>query len=139
MTDSTDGGPCWAARLAAVCLELRDTGEDPDRSAGDRARNAHWEEAWVLLNAGLGRYLRLHAVRLGPVPAEDLEDLAAAKSLDLVGRAVSGAWDTKDRSAGEVAAFLSTVAPERADRLEAAHGSFRSIAGWTSRGRGPRR
>jgi len=110
MTDSKEDGPRWAARLAALCQELRQAAEDPQRSANEAARNAHWEEAWVLLSAGLGRYLRLHAARLGRVSTEDLEDLAAAKSLDLVGRAVSGAWDTTGRSAGEVAAFLSTVA-----------------------------
>jgi len=110
MTDSRENGPRWAARLATLCQELRQTAEDSQRSTDERARNANWEEAWVLLCAALGRYLRLHAARLGRVSAEDLEDLVAAKPLDLVGRAVSGAWDTTGRSVGEVAAFLSTVA-----------------------------
>lgn len=103
MSDSERGGPRWAARLAALCVELRG-------AAGESARNAEWEEAWVLLNAGLCRYLRVHASRVGPIPPEDVQDLAAEKSLELLGRAVSGTWDTAGRSPAELAGYLSTVA-----------------------------
>jgi hypothetical protein len=41
-------GPLWARRLANVCAAVR-------RDAGDPSRNAAWQEAWILLNAGLGR------------------------------------------------------------------------------------
>lgn len=41
---------------------------------------------------------------------DDLEDIASAKALDLLLRAESGEWDPTGRHAGEVAAYIATVA-----------------------------
>src|SRR5439155_6504539 len=82
---------------------LRDA-PDPARHLAERA------EAWVLLNAGLIRYLKLHAGRMARVDPADLEDIAAAKSYDLLHDAEAGRWVLHRRSSGELTAYLSTVA-----------------------------
>jgi RNA polymerase sigma factor (sigma-70 family) len=66
-------------------------------------------ELWAALHAALMRFLRLHA-RAGRASREDLEDLAASKALELLGRAESGAWDPAGRSGDEIAGYVSTVA-----------------------------
>jgi RNA polymerase sigma factor (sigma-70 family) len=63
-----------------------------------------------LLSTALSHYLDIHARRHGRVSLEECEDIVAQKALDLLQRALDGAWDQTGRSAGEVARFLSTVA-----------------------------
>jgi len=85
------------------CTKLR---SDPD-AVGSPA----WRDAWLLVSTALLRYLRMHSARTGgAAPAEDLEDLASQKSLELVGRAVSGAWDPSGYTAGQAATYLATAA-----------------------------
>jgi DNA-directed RNA polymerase specialized sigma24 family protein len=116
-TGSEGGGPLWAARLATLCGELR--------QAGGRAAEADaWEETWVLLNAGLQRYLRSHAARLGGLAPDDLEDLAATKSLELINRAVEGVWNPTGRTAAEVAGYLARVARNEVLDLKQHAGRF---------------
>lgn len=96
-------GPAWAARLVDACVRLKG-------APGDAGSHPAWPEAWVLLSTGLHRYLRLHASRMAAVADDDLRDLAAEKTLGLIGRIVSGAWDVEGRTGGEVAAYLSAAA-----------------------------
>jgi RNA polymerase sigma factor (sigma-70 family) len=67
------------------------------------------EEAWLLLNLALRRYLRAHSAGYRVTP-EDLEDIAATKSLELIRRAEESGWDVSGREAAEVASYVSTVA-----------------------------
>lgn len=96
----------WAELLASRLTTLRRM-RRADRLPEWREA---WEEAWVLLNTALTRYIELRAARSGRVPVEVIEDLASTKSLDLMSRAVSGVWDVSGRSSGEIAAYVSTVA-----------------------------
>jgi RNA polymerase sigma factor (sigma-70 family) len=67
-------------------------------------------ELWLILNAALRRFLRLHARRFHGLSRADLEDLASEKSLDLLRRLDSGTWEIMDRTDAEIAGFLSKVA-----------------------------
>jgi DNA-directed RNA polymerase specialized sigma24 family protein len=95
--------PRWPLRLAELCLEIQDP---PSEKTLDVAR----AEAWDLLNASISKYLRIHCARLGTVSREDLEDIAAEKSLDLLRKAESGVWDISGRPASDIRGFLSKVA-----------------------------
>ncbi len=95
--------PRWPLRLAELCLEFRDS---PSEKTLEVARS----EAWELLNASISKYLRIHCARLGAVSREDLEDIAAEKSLDLLCKAESGVWDISSRPASDIRGFLSKVA-----------------------------
>jgi RNA polymerase sigma factor (sigma-70 family) len=96
-------GPRWPARLS----ELFDILEHP---GCPKARDAACGEAWIVLNLALRRYVRLHAGRLGRISDPDLEDIAAAKALDLIRKAESGQGSPFTRQRHEIPAFLSTVA-----------------------------
>ncbi len=100
---SESNTPHWAARLGELVhiLQTPDTGP-----AGHEAARA---ESWVLLNSAILRHLSVRAGGAG-LAHEDREDLAAEKSLDLLRRAESGAWRVEGRAAGEIAAFVATVA-----------------------------
>ncbi|MFN0150448.1 MAG: sigma-70 family RNA polymerase sigma factor [bacterium] len=95
--------PAWPARLREILLSIGVGG------GVDAHRQAQRAEAWVLINSGLRRYVRMHATgrRLEP---EDIEDIASTKALDLIRRAESGEWQVRDRAPAEVAAYLSTIA-----------------------------
>jgi RNA polymerase sigma factor (sigma-70 family) len=95
--------PRWPRRLLEVHRILQS-------SSGEGPRRAAFEEAWLLIHSALGRYLDLHAARMGSADREDVEDLASEKALELVRRLESGAWNPEGRDPGEVAGFLSTVA-----------------------------
>jgi len=64
----------------------------------------------LLLNSVLLRFLFFHSGRLGRVSAEDVEDIAAQKSLDLLRRAELGQWSLAGRSPAEITGFLTKVA-----------------------------
>jgi RNA polymerase sigma factor (sigma-70 family) len=99
---ASEAGPRWAARLRDLCIDLR--------AAPDHERSPLEEQVWLLLHAGLLRYLRAHALRRGIMTPEDLEDVASERAFDLLQRVISGRWETSHRHAGEVAAFLASVA-----------------------------
>lgn len=92
----------WPVHLASLADRLR-------RCDDETARPDLRAELWVVLHAALMRFLRANAGS-GRVTREDLEDLAAAKALELLVRAESGAWNPEGRSADEVVGYLSTVA-----------------------------
>jgi RNA polymerase sigma factor (sigma-70 family) len=96
-------GPAWAARLVGACVRLKG-------APGEAGEHPAWPDAWLLLSTGLHRYLRLHASRMASVADDDLRDLASEKTLGLLARIVSGAWDVEGRTGAEVAAYLSTAA-----------------------------
>ncbi len=100
---SKSQGPRWPVRLRELGKEIR---SPRDQSHRDRVRG----DTWVLLNSSLSRYLRLHSTRMGKLSREDLEDIAAQKSLDLLRKLEVGEWDMTDRSPSEITGFLSKVA-----------------------------
>jgi RNA polymerase sigma factor (sigma-70 family) len=56
------------------------------------------------------RYLRLHGGRLGWVSEEDREDIAAQKSLELLGQIDSTRWQPNSLDREAIQGYLSTVA-----------------------------
>jgi RNA polymerase sigma factor (sigma-70 family) len=65
---------------------------------------------WSLLNSVLLRDLRSQVHRLGSVPHEEILDIAADKSLELVRRSEAQQWKLEGKSPEEIAGFLRTVA-----------------------------
>ncbi len=92
----------WPDHLRRLALRLQAGEADPNET--DQT------QAWLLLHAGLWRYLRVHASRISGCSPEDLEEIAARKALDLLLRITEGTWLLADRSRGEIAAFLSRTA-----------------------------
>ena len=103
MSSSDASVPKWPQRLAELAGEIH---SPPSQATLDAAR----AEAWELLNSSLSKYLRIHSTRLGSIPREDFEDVAAEKSLDLLRKIESGAWDLSHRPASDIRGFLSKVA-----------------------------
>jgi RNA polymerase sigma factor (sigma-70 family) len=95
--------PEWPIRVGHLCVELRS-------ATSEVARNALQGELWVLLHLALHRYLAAHSTKVGRFSREDLEDVAAQKSLELLRSAECGSWEPSDRTPGEIAAYLSSVA-----------------------------
>ena len=79
-------------------------------SFGDPPPDRDREEAWVLLHSVLMNRLRGQAAELEGIDLEDLRDIAAQKSLDLMRKAESGEWDLSAREAPEIARFIAKVA-----------------------------
>lgn len=92
----------WPGRLAHAAITLRQA----QGGSRERARAAFWP----LLHAALFAALRSQAGRVAPVAAEDLEDLASQKALELLLRTEEGAWDPSGRADHEVAGYVSRVA-----------------------------
>ncbi len=86
--------------MAATCL----------RGAPAAGRERARARLWPLLHAALFASLRAQAGRIGPVSAEDLEDLASQKALELLVRAEEGTWDPGGRAGHEVAGYVARVA-----------------------------
>lgn len=103
MPETTSDGPRWPARLKLLCRELRNPN---DKSTQDKIIG----ELWKIQNLALSIYLRHHVAKKGSIPQEDLEDLAAEKTLDLLQRVVSGKTGFHDRSTPEIMSFFSKVA-----------------------------
>lgn len=97
-------GPQWPSRLCAL-LQAAASPAEPGP-----CRRALCEETWLLLRAALVSGLERQARRCGPLDREDLEDLASEKSLELVLAAEEGKWRVEDRSPGEIAGYLASVA-----------------------------
>jgi len=89
--------PLWPEALIRLSQELPE-------SEQARAR------FWVILNMALQQRLRIERTRTGPITEDDLLDLAADKSLDLMTRLDRDKWDLRTTSADKVTAFVTTVA-----------------------------
>lgn len=94
--------PAWPLELAAACAEARAA----SREGRDRAR----ARLWRVLHASLFAAARAQARRVASASAEDLEDLASSKALELLRRAEEGAWDPGGRPPHEIAGFVTRVA-----------------------------
>jgi DNA-directed RNA polymerase specialized sigma24 family protein len=81
-----------------------------DLRTGGEPRVRARTEVWVLLRDALVRVLRVHASSVRAIHADDLEDIASTKALELILRVESGAWDPRGRQGGEVAAYVGVVA-----------------------------
>jgi len=92
----------WPGQVAAALECLRGAG--PERREPLRAR------LWPLLHAGLYACLRAQAGRVPAASAEDLEDLASQKALELLLRAEQGTWTVEGRTVPEVAGYVARVA-----------------------------
>ena len=93
----------WPARviaLASMCGAAQEA----------ESRRAALGDLWTLVHLGLARYVRFHAGRLGPVSAEDVRDIAADKTLALMRKLEAGEWSPAGCDAGQLCAFLSTLA-----------------------------
>ena len=102
MRQPSPAPPAWPLELAAAITELRS-------ASGDR-RDASRGRLWRVLHASLFAAARAQARRVMSASAEDLEDLASAKALELLGRAEEGMWDTTGRPPHEIAGFVTRVA-----------------------------
>jgi DNA-directed RNA polymerase specialized sigma24 family protein len=96
-------GPRWPERLQVLCQLIQ---EDQDESSQKRIQG----ELWILLNACILRYSRYHATRYQGIAQEDLEDIAAEKSFDLLRRIGIGEWSLANHSPAEIAGCLSVIA-----------------------------
>lgn len=103
MSVAQSAGLKWTESFTGFCGDLRNPSEAPVRQ---KAR----EKAWLLLNSAISEYLRFHTRRLGSASREDLEDIAADKSLDLLRKIELKVWDPTARSPSEITGFLSKVA-----------------------------
>ena len=102
MLDRPPSTSRWPGEVARAVLALR-RAPAPQREPA-RAR------LWPLLHAGLYAALRSQAGRITPVAAEDLEDLASQKALELLLRAEEGVWEIAGRTEPEIAGYLARVA-----------------------------
>lgn len=93
----------WLTGFQEYCRVLQ-------RPSGAPSRENAREKAWLLLNSAFSQYLRFHSSRMGSVSREDLEDIAADKSLDLIRRIELLAWEPTERSPSEITGYLSKVA-----------------------------
>lgn len=93
----------WLNGFIGLCRELQHA---TDVQSRDSARGT----LWLLLNSTISEYLRLHSTRLGRISREDVEDIAAEKSSDLLRKLELHVWDISYRSPAEVSAFLSRAA-----------------------------
>ena len=88
----------WPERLKQVTRDLLDPRDEFTR---EQARG----ETWLILNGAISLYLRLHATGMGQITKEDLEDLAAEKSLHVLRRIESGKTDFCHPLPSEIASF----------------------------------
>lgn len=100
---TSDTARGWPERIIELGAEWRQAGTD------ERRRRV-LSDIWLLLNASLFKYLRIHAARLAPVDTEDLRDIASQKSLGLLEKLERGAWVPDDVKASQLCSFVSSVA-----------------------------
>jgi RNA polymerase sigma factor (sigma-70 family) len=96
-------GPLWAAEIARLSRIL-------SPAARDAGSTEVIERLWTVVSLAIRRYLHIHGSRFASVRAEDLEDLGSQKTLELIEKIVSRSWDLTNRSASEIAGYISTSA-----------------------------
>jgi DNA-directed RNA polymerase specialized sigma24 family protein len=99
MKKSPTASPRWAARLHELLPGVGRASTIPGR-----------REAWQIVHFNISRYLRCHAARLGTVTADDISDIAAEKTLDLMAKVDTSSGRLLELAPEEMPAFLSTVA-----------------------------
>lgn len=113
--------PRWPQRILDLAGVWRSA-----RGADERERL--FGELWTIVHFVLQRYARDAAHRFGPLDAEELRDIAADKSLELLGRLETGSWNPGASSPPELAAFLAGVARHGVvDRLRSRSRELRLI------------
>jgi len=98
-----DARPVWPERVIELATEWK---RERGRAAGDPILG----ELWRLVHAALSRYVRQHGGSQARLTREDLRDIASEKSLELLRKLLDGTWDPTASSAGELCAFVSTLA-----------------------------
>jgi RNA polymerase sigma factor (sigma-70 family) len=101
--DDRAGDAQWPHEIARLQSAVQATGPG---TARDHLRG----RLWRLLFEALMRFLRIHDRHSHSTACADLEDIAAAKALEILSRAESGAWDSSGRSAAEISGYLSSAA-----------------------------
>ena len=93
----------WPERIVDLAI-VRKSSADPEE------RDGALSETWVIINAALVRYARLHARPSQGLSEQDLAEVASVKALDLFARMTRGSWDPSSSSPGQICAYLSTLA-----------------------------
>ena len=93
----------WPERVIELCRDF------PGRESAV-ARERIVGELWVLLHAAIMKYLRIHGRRFASASAEDLQDIASDKALDLLRRLDHQLWDPTGAGPGQLCSFVSTLA-----------------------------
>lgn len=93
----------WPERVIALAHQWQ-----ADQSPA--AREPILSELWLLLNAAILKYLRIHGRRYTSASHEDIQDLASDKTLDLLRRLDHQQWDPTQAGPGQLCSFISTLA-----------------------------
>jgi DNA-directed RNA polymerase specialized sigma24 family protein len=99
MSDKAAASPRWAVRLHELLPDVARAPTDPGR-----------REAWQIVHFNISRYLRYHAARLGAVAPDDILDIAADKTLDLMSKTDISAGRLLELAPEEIPGYFSTVA-----------------------------
>ncbi len=94
----------WPFRLIEIAGRLAAAG----RTAAET--EADWATFWPLLKTVLAVKVRTESRRVGFITPEDAEDLASARTLELVRRLDQGKWEVAGVTPAQMNAFLTTVA-----------------------------
>lgn len=100
---SREAGTRWLERLTDLARQWH---APPDRAAKETVL----AELWSLLNLVMQVQVRAAARRLGRIDEDDVLDVAADKTLDLVRRIDDGRWQPEAAGADHLRGFLATVA-----------------------------
>src|SRR6185436_11163303 len=98
-----EGSGPWSERTLSLCREWQ-------AADTDEARNRILSELWVLINAVLARYLRIHSRSLGKVDTEEVRDIASEKAMAFVHNLRSGNRDAYVLHAEQMSAYVSVLA-----------------------------
>ena len=93
----------WPERIVELAAEW-------PRNGDSSRRERTVSEFWLLLNAALAKYARIHAARLQPLPVEDLRDIASEKALELLQKVDVGRWNPCESTPAQLCTLVSTVA-----------------------------
>ena len=96
------GEPGWGRLLCRRLAAYRAATEPEER---DRSLT----EMWVILGTTINAYLRSEGRRFHGFRHEDLEDIAAEKSFELLLALQTGAWDPSSRGSLEIAGYVRSA------------------------------
>ena len=98
-----EGSGPWSERTLLLCREWQ-------AADTDEARNRILSELWVLINAVLARYVRIHSRSLGKVDTEEVRDIASEKAMAFVHNLRNGNRDADVLHASQMSAYVSVLA-----------------------------